>query len=150
MRLAVGIMILPHGMQKTLGWFGGNGFDGQLAYWATKYGLPTALSVLAIVAETAGGLGLILGCLTRIAAFGVFCNMLVAIFMVAGKFGFFMNWSGKQGGEGYEMHILALGLLIPIMARGAGALSVDRLLASAQSTMGSADSSHKMATPIRG
>jgi putative oxidoreductase len=128
MRLAVGIMILPHGMQKTLGWFDGRGFQGQIDYFSSKYGLPVPLTVLAIAAETLGGLGLIFGLLTRIAAFGVLCNMIVGALMVALPFGFFMNWTGKQKGEGYEFHILAAALLVAILTKGGGALSLDRWL----------------------
>jgi putative oxidoreductase len=128
MRLAVGIMILPHGLQKTLGWYGGRGFQGQIDYFSAKYHLPVPLTLLAIAAENLGGIGLILGCLTRVAAFGVLCNMIVGGLMVALPFGFFMNWSGKQAGEGYEFHLIAIALLIAIMVKGAGPLSIDKAL----------------------
>jgi putative oxidoreductase len=84
---------------------------------------------LAIAAEFFGSLGLILGFLTRIAAFGITCNMIVAIATVHIQNGFFMNWAGNQKGEGIEYHLLVLALTFLIMVRGAGALSIDRLLA---------------------
>jgi putative oxidoreductase len=87
---------------------------------------------LAIAAEFFGGLGLIVGFLTRIAAFGIAVNMLVAIATVHGPFGFFMNWSGTQKGEGYEYHLLALAVTAFLMIRGAGAFSVDRAIALAK------------------
>jgi putative oxidoreductase len=87
---------------------------------------------LAIAAEFFGGIGLILGFLTRIAAFGIGVNMLVAILMVHFPFGFFMNWTGTQKGEGFEFHLLVLAIVSYLMIRGAGAFSVDRLLTVAR------------------
>jgi putative oxidoreductase len=87
------------------------------------------LAFLAIMAEFAGGLGLIIGLLGRIAAFGIFVNMIVAVAMVHGKIGFFMNWSGEQKGEDFEFHLLALALTLFLMVRGSGAFSIDRILA---------------------
>jgi len=88
------------------------------------------LAFLAIAAEFFGGLGLIFGLLTRIAAFGIFTNMIVAIVMVHSQFGLFMNWTGAQKGEGYEYHLLVLAITAFLMIRGAGAASLDRLLSS--------------------
>lgn len=90
--------------------------------------IPALLAFLAIVAEFFGELGLILGLLTRIAAFGIGINMLVAIVTVHSAFGFFMNWTGAQKGEGFEFHPLVLAMVVFLMIRGAGALSVDRAL----------------------
>jgi putative oxidoreductase len=83
---------------------------------------------LAIAAEFFGGMGLILGFLTRIAAFGIGVNMLVAIMTVHRAFGFFINWSSTQKGEGFEFHLLVLAIVVFLMIRGAGAFSVDRVL----------------------
>ena len=77
-------------------------------------------SVLAMAAELFGGLGLILGFLTRVAAFGIAVNMVVAIAMVHGPFGFFMNWTGTQKGEGFEYHLLALAITAFLMVQGGG------------------------------
>src|SRR5260370_12940875 len=85
----------------------------------------------AIAGEFFGGLGLILGCITRIAAFGIAMNMVVAIAMVHSSFGFFMNWTGTQKGEGFEYHLLALAITAFLMIRGAGAFSVDRRIMTA-------------------
>jgi putative oxidoreductase len=90
--------------------------------------IPVAFAFLAIAAEFFGSLGLIAGFLTRIAGFGITCNMLVAITMVHAHNGFFMNWTGAQQGEGIEYHLLVLALTGLLMVKGAGALSLDRLL----------------------
>jgi len=66
----------------------------------------------------------------KVAAFGVAVNMLVAIATVHGAFGFFMNWTRAQKGEGYEYHLLVLAAAVLLIIRGAGAASVDRLLSS--------------------
>jgi putative oxidoreductase len=131
MRLVLGIVMFPHGAQKVLGWFGGYGFSATLQGMSKM--LPSALVVLVMIAEFFGSLGLILGFLTRIAAFGIGCVMLGAVLTVHGKFGFFMNWSGKQPGEGFEYHLLALALAVAIMVRGGGSASVDLGLTRGQS-----------------
>lgn len=128
LRLAAGIMIFPHGLQKTLGWFGGAGFSAQMAGFESSH-IPAVFAFLAIMAEFLGGMGLILGALTRIAAFGLAANMVVAVYVVHWRNGWFMNWSGQQKGEGFEFHILAVAMAVVLMARGGGAASVDRALA---------------------
>ena len=92
--------------------------------------IPAPFAFLAFAAEFFGGLGLIFGFLTRIAAFGVFSNMVVAVAMVHSHVGFFMNWTGAQKGEGYEYHLLALAVTVFLMIRGAGAASIDLMLSS--------------------
>ena len=129
-RLMVGIIFFAHGAQKMVGWFGGYGFTGTMGFFTGVMHIPALLAFLAIAAEFFGGLGLIFGLLTRVAAFGVFCNMVVAVAMVHRQFGFFMNWTGAQKGEGYEYHLLALAVTAFLMVRGAGAASADRLLSS--------------------
>jgi putative oxidoreductase len=129
MRLILGIVFFMHGAQKTLGWFGGYGFHATMGFF-THQGIPAVFAFLAICAEFLGGIGLILGFLSRIAAFGIFVEMLVAVFMIHRHFGFFMNWSGTQKGEGIEYHLLVFAITLAIMARGAGAFSIDGALAS--------------------
>ena len=128
MRLMLGIVFFPHGAQKVLGWLGGYGFSATMGFFTTH--IPAPLAFLAICAEFFGSPGLIFGLLTRIAAFGIAMNMLVAVLMVHMHIAFFMNWSGAQKGEGYEYHLLALALAISIIIRGAGAFSIDRALSS--------------------
>jgi putative oxidoreductase len=134
LRLALGVVFFAHGAQKMLGWFGGYGFSGTLGFFTGTLHIPAAFAFLAIVAEFFGSLGLILGFLTRIAAFGIAVNMVVAVAMVHSANGFFMNWNGTQKGEGFEYHILALGITAFLMLRGAGAFSIDRAIATASPT----------------
>jgi len=130
LRLVLGVVFFAHGAQKMLGWFGGYGFSGTMGFFTGMLHIPAPFAFLAIAAEFFGGLGLIFGLLTRVAAFGIFCNMIVAVAMVHHQFGLFMNWAGTQKGEGYEFHLLALAALAFLMIRGAGAASVDRMLYS--------------------
>jgi putative oxidoreductase len=130
LRLVLGVVFFAHGAQKMLGWFGGYGFSGTMGFFTGVMHIPPPFAFLAIAAEFFGGLGLIFGLLTRVAAFGIFCNMIVAVAMIHHQFGFFMNWAGTQKGEGYEFHLLALAALVFLMTRGAGAASVDRMLYS--------------------
>src|SRR5579863_5586450 len=89
-RLVLGIVFFAHGSQKMLGWFGGYGFKGTMGFFTQQQHIPAPLAVLAICAEFFGGLGLIVGLLARIAAFGITCNMVVAILTVHMPNGFFM------------------------------------------------------------
>ena len=130
LRLALGVIFFAHGAQKMLGWFGGYGFTGTMGFFTGVMHIPAPFAFLAIAAEFFGGLGLIFGLLTRLASFGIFCNMIVAVAMVHGRVGFFMNWTGAQKGEGYEYHLLVLAATAFLMIRGAGAASVDRRLSS--------------------
>jgi putative oxidoreductase len=126
-RLALGVVMFPHGAQKMLGWFGGYGFSGTMGYF-THAGIPGLLAFLAIMAEFLGSIGLVVGALARVAAFGIAVNMVVAIVMVHAHNGFFMNWFGNQKGEGFEYHLLAIAHAAAVMIKGAGPLSVDRWL----------------------
>jgi putative oxidoreductase len=133
-RLTLGIVMFPHGAQKVLGWFGGYGFSGSMNFFTGQMHIPAVFAFLAIAAELAGALGLITGFLSRIAAFGIATNMIVAVIMVHGANGFFMNWFGNQKGEGFEYHILAVGLALIVMITGAGKLSIDRALSAEKAT----------------
>ena len=134
LRLVLGVVFFAHGAQKMLGWFGGYGFSGTMGFFTGTMHIPAPLAFLAIAAEFFGGLGLILGFLTRIAAFGIAVNMVVAIATVHSGFGFFMNWSGAQKGEGFEYHLLVLAITAFLMIRGAGGFSLDRAIATASPT----------------
>ena len=125
-RLTLGVVFFAHGAQKVLGWWGGYGFAGTMHFFTAGMGIPAPLAFLAIMAEFLGGLGLIAGALSRVAALGIFVNMAVAIATVHRHNGFFINWFGNQKGEGYEYHLLAMALAAVIVLRGAGALSADR------------------------
>ena len=130
LRLSLGVIFFAHGAQKMLGWFGGYGFTGTMGFFTGVLHIPAVFAFLAIAAEFFGGLGLIFGLFTRVAALGVFCNMIVAVVLVHGRFGFWMNWTGAQKGEGYEYHLVLLAASAFLMIRGEGAVSIDRLLSS--------------------
>ncbi|MBV9886220.1 MAG: DoxX family protein [Acidobacteria bacterium] len=127
-RLVLGVVFLLHGAQKVFGWFGGFGFSGTMHAFTGMMHIPAPFAFLAIMAEFLGGIGLIVGLLARVAAFGIACNMCVAVAMVHFANGPFMNWYGNQKGEGYEYHLLAIAIALTIMIRGAGAFSVDHAI----------------------
>jgi putative oxidoreductase len=131
LRLTLGAVMFPHGAQKVLGWFGGGGFKTTFE-GMTGMGLPAAIVVMVMIAEFLGSLGLIFGFLTRLSALGVISVMLGAIFTVHQQYGFFMNWMGKQAGEGFEYHLLAIGIAVALLVRGGGAFSIDRALEGPQ------------------
>ena len=128
-RLALGLVMFPHGAQKMLGWFGGYGFSGTMGFFTEKMHIPAGFAFLAILAEFAGSLGLLVGALSRVAAFGIGTVMAVAILTTHATNGFFMNWYGNQKGEGFEYHLLAIGLALVVMIHGAGKASVDAFIA---------------------
>jgi putative oxidoreductase len=130
LRVVLGVVFFPHGMQKLIGWFGGYGFAGTMDMFTDKMGIPAVFAFLAIMAEGLGSLGLITGLLTRVAAFGIAVNMAVAVYMLHFQHGFFMNWFGNQKGEGYEYHLLVIAIAVALMIRGGGKWSVDQGIAA--------------------
>lgn len=128
-RLTLGLVMFPHGAQKALGWFGGYGFKGTMDFFTGTMHIPAAFAFLAIAAEFAGSIALIAGLFSRVAAFGIAAVMAVAIATVHLGNGFFMNWYGNQKGEGYEYHLLALGLALIVIIHGGGKASLDTLIA---------------------
>jgi putative oxidoreductase len=133
LRVLTGAVFFPHGAQKVLGWFGGHGLVGTMGFFTGKLGIPAVFAGLAIAAEFLGSLGLVVGFLTRVAAFGLGCVMVVGALLVHARNGFFMNWVGNQAGEGFEYHILALAILIALMIKGGGLFSIDGALAGRRS-----------------
>ena len=129
LRVALGVVMFPHGAQKLFGWFGGYGFTASMAAFSDKMHVPVVLAFLVIIGESLGSLGLIAGFLTRVGAFGILCNMIGAIVMVHWPNGFFMNWSGKQMGEGFEYHLLAIAISAALLIMGGGRWSLDRVIA---------------------
>jgi putative oxidoreductase len=144
LRLTLGVIFFAHGAQKALGLFGGYGFSETMNVFTSSMHIPAPLAFLAIMAEFAGGIALIFGLVSRLAALSIAVNMVVAIAMVHGQNGLFMNWFGTQKGEGYEYHLLAIAVALPIIIRGSGALSADRLLANLASS-----DVHANAIPVR-
>lgn len=126
-RLVLGLVFFAHGAQKMLGWFGGYGFAGTLSAFSTS-GMPTPLALFVILTEFFGSVALICGAFARVASGAIALVMVGAIVMVHAHFGFYMNWFGQQKGEGFEYHLLAIGLAVAVLVRGAGSFSIDGLL----------------------
>ena len=127
LRVTLGIVLFPHGAQKLLGWFGGHGPVATIEAFG-QLGLPYALAVAVIATESVGAILLIIGFLTRLCALMVAASMGGAMVLLHWQNGFFMNWSGHQTGEGFEFHLLAVGLALGLMAQGGGLGSMDRIL----------------------
>ena len=126
LRVGLGCVMFPHGAQKLLGWFGGPGFSATLAAFTAKMGIPAPVALLVIAAESFGAVALVFGFFTRLASFGILCNMVGAILLVHLPNGFFMNWFGQQKGEGVEYHLLAVSIACALLVVGGGKWSMDR------------------------
>ena len=127
-RVILGCVMFPHGVQKLFGWFGGFGFTNTMTYFTQTAGLPWIIAFLIIIGESLGSLGLIVGFFTRLSALGLIFIMVGAITTVHIPNGFFMNWFGKNAGEGFEYHLLVIGMSIPLLISGGGKYSVDGLI----------------------
>jgi putative oxidoreductase len=129
LRVTLGLVIFPHGAQKLLGWYGGFGFGGTMGFFTEQMHLPWLVAFLVIVGESFGSLALVAGFLTRFVAASYIVIMAGAIATVHLPHGFFMNWGGKQAGEGFEYHLLVIGMAAALLIVGGGRWSVDGLLA---------------------
>jgi putative oxidoreductase len=129
LRVTLGVVMFAHGAQKLLGWFGGNGFSGTMGFFTNVMHLPWLIAFLVIIGESLGSLALIAGLLTRFTAASFIVIMLGAIATSHWPQGFFMNWSGKQQGEGFEYHLLVIGMSAALVIAGGGKWSVDGLIA---------------------
>jgi putative oxidoreductase len=126
LRLTLGCVIFAHGAQKVLGWYGGPG--AEKTFFSTAMGFPPPLTLLVMATEFLGPIALILGFFTRISAFAIAVNLGTCAYMNHLKHGFFMNWSGLQKGEGFEFHLLVIGIAFALMVTGGGIFSFDRAL----------------------
>jgi putative oxidoreductase len=120
-RVIVGVVFIAHGAQKLFGAFGGPGLSAFVQ-------MMGPLGYLVAIGEFFGGLGLVVGFLSRFSAASLIVIMLGAIGMVHSKVGFFMNWTGNQPGEGFEYHLLAIAILLVILIVGPGRLAISRSL----------------------
>jgi putative oxidoreductase len=127
-RVTLGLLMLPHGLQKTFGMFGGYGFSGTMGWFTGSMHLPWLLAAFIIMAEFIGAIALIAGVATRFWAFTMIPLMIGAVLMVHISNGWFMDWNGAMNGEGYEYHIAIIALAVIVMLNGGGRYSVDRLL----------------------
>lgn len=129
LRVMLGVVMFAHGAQKLLGWFGGNGFSGTMGFFTNVMHLPWLIAFLVIIGESLGSLALIAGLLTRFTAASFIVIMLGAIATSHWPRGFFMNWFGTQQGEGFEYHLLVIGMSAALFIAGGGKWSVDGLIA---------------------
>lgn len=127
-RIALGLLIFPHGAQKLLGWFGGYGFTGTMGFFTGTVHLPWIIGFLVIVLEFFGSLLLIAGLATRFVSALFVINFIGIILTAHLGNGFFMNWSGAQAGEGYEYHLLVIVMAAALLINGAGKFSLDKKL----------------------
>jgi putative oxidoreductase len=131
LRLTLALVIFPHGAQKVLGWYGGYGWSGTMTYLTGAAGLPTAIAALVMLIEFFAPLALVLGLFTRGAVVGLIAVMLGAIMKVHLSNGFFMNWSNAPArGEGYEYHLLVIGMAVALFVSGAGSCSLDHRISN--------------------
>ena len=129
LRIMLGVVMFPHGAQKLLGWYGGFGFSGTMGFFTEQMGLPLIIAFLVIIGESLGSLALIFGFLTRFVAASLAVIMVGATTKEHWQHGFFMNWFGQQAGEGFEYHLLVIGICAALVLVGAGKWSVDREIA---------------------
>lgn len=129
LRLTLGLVMFPHGAQKLLGWYGGFGFSGTMGFFTETMHLPWLVAFLVIIGESFGSVALLAGLLTRFTAASLAVIMVGAIVTTHLTHGFFMNWFGKQAGEGYEYHLLVIGIGLALLVTGAGKWSVDKVIA---------------------
>ncbi len=119
LRLALGSIMWAHGAQKLLGLFGGSGPQGIVGL-TRSLGLPYQLGWLVIAIEFFGGIAVVLGVLSRLAALGFAVEMVVAIAKVHWTNGFFLQ-PNKPGFE-YPMVLCVVALVLFLTGPGSFAL----------------------------
>lgn len=129
-RITLGSILFPHGAQKLIGWFGGYGFTGTMNFFTETMGLPWIIGFLVIVLEFFGAIAIVIGFAGRIWSSGILLLMLGIIASSHLSNGFFMNWFGNQAGEGFEYHLLIIGMAVSLIVSGSGAYSVDKIISS--------------------
>jgi putative oxidoreductase len=127
-RIVLGLIFFAHGAQKLLGWYGGPGFTRSMRSLTEQLRLPAPLAFLVICGEFFGGIGLVVGLFSRLAALGIALMMAGAVATVHFRYGLFLDWFGNKKGHGYEYHLLAIALALVVIVKGAGAFSVDRAI----------------------
>jgi putative oxidoreductase len=114
--MAAGVIMAAHGAQKLFGAFGGPGLEKIVEM------MGPVLGYLVPVGEFFGGLGLIVGFLTRFSAAANIVIMLGAIATVQAKHGFFLS------DQGFEYNLALIGLFVPTLLAGPGRYAVGRFL----------------------
>ena len=130
-RLALAVVIFPHGAQKLFGWFGGYGYEGTMGFLTGTAGLPWVVALLVILIESIGAVLIFFGSITRVASFGLIALFVGIIIKSHIGNGFFINWANAPGvGQGYEFHLLVIGMSLALLVAGGGKASVDVALVS--------------------
>jgi putative oxidoreductase len=130
LRLILGAVMLPHGMQKVFGSFGGYGYLATMSYFTSTMNLPWLIAFAVVITEFVGAIALMVGFASRFWACGLAAIMIGAIITTNFRNGFFMNWFGTQAGEGYEYHLLVLAICIAIIILGSGRFSIDQMIST--------------------
>lgn len=132
LRLTLGLVLFPHAAQKLFGWFDGPGLQGEIAYMTSHVNLPMFLAISAIAVECLGTFFILLGFLTRLTSIAIFFLFIGMIVVDHAAHGFFMNWFGKMpaGAEGFEYHLLVLGICLALILQGGGRYALDKLWGS--------------------
>ncbi len=128
LRLALGIVFFAHGAQKVMGWFGGYGLAGTAGAFKNYMKIPAPLTYAASFTEFLGSIFIIAGFITRLSALGLLINMIVAIFKVHVKSGFFLSSGEPNKGNGYEFNLALATMSIVLILTGAGQYSLDSIL----------------------
>ncbi len=128
LRLPLGVIFMAHGSQKLFGLFGGHGVSATMKTFEEKMGIPPVFTILAMLAEFGGGLGVLIGCLTRLSALGIAAVMVVAIYKVHLLNGFFLNLGQPGRGPGFEYNLALLGMALSLVFTGGGRWGIDRML----------------------
>lgn len=128
LRLTLGIVLFPHAAQKLFGWFDGPGLQGEMQYMTTHVGLQPFIAVIAIAIECLGTFCILLGIWTKITSIAIFFLFIGMIVVDHASHGFFMNWFGKMpaGAEGFEYHLLVLGICLTLIIQGGGKYSMEK------------------------
>ena len=127
LRLTIGLILFPHGAQKLLGWFGGPGFREEMEHLQHMH-IPWVIALMVILIEFFGAVSLLIGFASRLWGLAFVLLFTGIIFIAHIQNGFFMNWFGNQQGEGFEYHLLVIGLCLALVVNGSGRMSVDRVI----------------------
>lgn len=90
--------------------------------------IPWLVAIMVILIEFFWAISLIIGLVSRLWAIAFGGLFIGIIFMEHFQYGFFMNWFGNQGGEGYEYHLLVIGLCLALWVQGRGRFSINSFL----------------------
>jgi len=127
-RLALGSIFIAHGGQKVLGLWGGGGLQATVEGFV-QMGSPEWVGYAISFGELLGGLGILVGCLTRVAGLGIAAIMGGAIYLVHWPNGFFLNhYLVPDKGHGMEYAIALLAMALSLVFTGAGPLCLDCIL----------------------